>query len=151
MTNDVATTFAAWFGALGTFGLTVFEIYKYSKDKPNLKIICDFNREIVNEYLDGRTEVDKVQGTIWSITLANIGSKPVILTSVGVENHEGQDAIIGKDSIGNKVKKQKIEPGDSLNLIISEKLLSSKNLKTVVVTSAVGKRYRKRVYFWQKK
>lgn len=151
MSNDLATAIAAWFGAVGTSALTIFEIYKYSKDKPTLKISCKFNREIYNQLLDGKVEKDKQLGTIWSIDIANTGTKIVVVTGISVENHKGKDALITKDSIGYEIKKQKIEPGDSVSLTISEKLLDSKNLKTVVVSSAIGKEYRKRVYFWQKK
>lgn len=151
MSNELATTIAAWFGAFGTVGLTLFEVYKYLNDKPKLKISTRFNQELYTEYVDGKLEKDKVQGTVWTINLANNGSKAIIVTSVAVENHKGKNALITQDSVGNRINRYKLEPGDSTSLTISEKLLDSKNLKTVVVTSAVGKEYRERVYFWQKK
>lgn len=151
MTSDNLTTIAAWLGASGTVGLTLFEIFKYLKEKPSLKITCKFNREIYNQFIDGTLNKDQQLGTVWSIDLANNGTRTVIVTGVSVENHKGKDALITKDSIGHEIKRLKIEPGDSFSITISEKLLSSKNLKKVVVTSAIGKDYKKRIYFWQKR
>lgn len=148
--NIDPTVIAAWFGAIGTVLLFFFEVYKYAKDKPTLKLKIRFNQEIVDELEDGFKK-NKQIGSVWTINIANNWKMPIVIKSVAVINHKARNAIITKDALSNKIQYITLEVGTAFDVIVSEEMLDPKDVKTVIVTSGVGTQYKKRIYFWMKK
>lgn len=144
------TSIAAWFGAFGTVFLFFFEVYKYFKDKPIIKLSVRFNQQIYDE-LAGRLGRNKEIGDVWTVNIANTWKLPITVRSLAVENHKGKNALVTIDALKNPIRSIKLEPGSSFDVVISEEMLKPSKVKKVIVTSAVGTQYKKRIFFWMKK
>jgi len=142
------TEIAAWFGAAGTVVLTVFEIYKYKKDKAAIKIRVTRNLDIIGSTAQGK--LIKLNENVWCIEIINYGTKPIKILQVGVlfkeHTHKKKGAIITRDMYAD-INPFVLEAGDNKTITIGEELLKSQEIDYVQVVDATGKQHKQKARF----
>ena len=145
MNITVTAGTVAWYGAILSTVVFLFEIYKFWKDRPALKITYRTNQQVVADDGTGNF-VDTEKGTtFWTVAVSNTGAKDVIVTQVGVEwKGKSGGAVLTKDYSGH-VQRFTLVPGDSRTFTISEKLINHTKVKKFWAKDATGKEYKKRI------
>ncbi len=141
------TTLAAWFGAIVSFFLFLFEIFKYKNDKGKLRFRINYDMVFVGQTLSGDIKKAEPKILFWTIDLSNPGTKNVVFSQmffdfVGTKKH----AVITRDYYG-PINKFTLQPGESHQFLIHHSLVNPKKVKRVMVLDAVGNIYKKRVRY----
>lgn len=146
-----ATDMAAWFGALGTTVLALVEYHKWKKSRPQLRIACSFNLEIITSSRDGALHRVHPETTFWSINIANTGGEPIKIAQIGVERKDTDvHTLIARDYHG-PINAFTLIPGDSHSLTISNELIDFRQVKAVIVMDAIQNVYKKRLWGWRER
>jgi len=148
MTITISADFVAWYGAILSSCVFLFEIYRYLRDHARIKITYKTEQEIWGEDASGQLVNVEKGTTFWTVNIANTGTKDIIITQVGVEykNKKG-GAVISKDYTGH-IQRFTLIPGDSKTITISEKLVKHKEVRYFWVKDATGREYKKRINWW---
>jgi len=143
--SENSTVFAAWFGAIVSFLLFVFEIYKYRNDKGRLSFRIGYNMQVMGNHFGNLVNLSQAS-SFWSITIANTGSRDIVFNQLSFENKskDGMDWIMASDYNG-QINIFTLKPGESHNFTIDYKTVDPHKVKRVVVMDAVGKLYKKTV------
>lgn len=139
------TDLAAWFGAIVSLLLVAFEIYKYWNDKGKLKITYRFNLEIIGRTLAGDFRKMAEGKTFWSIDIANIGTKNIIVTTLTIARTDTKKFYMITKDFGGDIPRFTLIPGDNHSYSISNEMIDPKKVKEILITDAVGKTYKKKV------
>lgn len=141
------TDFAAWFGAIVSLLLIAFEIYKYWNDKGKLKITYRFNQEIIGRTFAGDFRKMAEGKTFWSIDIANVGSKNIIVTTLSLTHIDTKKFYMITKDFNGDIPRFTLIPGDNHSYTISNEMLDPKKVKGVFISDAVGNIYRKKVKY----
>lgn len=145
MSITITSGTVAWYGAILSTIVFLFEVFKFLKDRPALKIAYKTNQQIVADDGTGKF-VNVEKGTdFWTVSVANTGTKDVIVTQVGVEwKEKSGGAVLTKDYSGH-VQRFTLVPGDSRTFTISEKLIDHTKVKKFWAKDGTGNEYKKRI------
>jgi len=142
---EISANTVAWYGAIIATISLIWNIYKFWKDRPHLKITIAKDYKIVG--FDAlNKEVDLEAGkSFWLISIANVSKYKLTIDQVGVEWKDKKGgAIIVKDYNG-PIQVFELAPYTSKSLIISEDLLPLNKIKIVSVKDATGKIWKKKI------
>ncbi len=145
--NATSTDYVAWAGFLLSLALGAFELWKYWNDKPKLKITFRFNQEIMGLTGDGRISNMETGKTFWSVDVANIGSKNIIITAIEFTRTDTtKTGILTKDYSG-PINRYTLIPGDNHSYTIGNDLIDPKKAMAVFIKDATGKLYKKKIQY----
>lgn len=148
MIITITADVVAWYGAILSSSVFLFEIYRYLRDKARLKITYQTEQEIWGDQGNGQLVNLEKDTTFWTVNIANTGTKDIIIAQVGVEwKHKKGGAIISKDYTGH-IQRFTLTSGDSKTITISEKLVKHGEVKFFWVKDATGQDHKKRINWW---
>lgn len=138
----------AWYGAILSSAVFLFEVYRYLRDRARLKITYKTGQEIWGDTGNGRFINLEKGVSFWTVDIANTGTKDIIVTQVGVnwKNKKG-GAVISRDYTGF-IKRFTLVPGDSRAITISEKLIKHSDVRNFWVNDATGREFKKYINWW---
>lgn len=138
-----ATDYAAWAGFILSLLLGAFEFWKYWNDKAKLKITYRFNQEIMkmNEY--GQLINEPSGKVFWTVDVANVGSKNIIITSIAFARTDTKKMSILTKDLSGIIRRYTIAPGDNHSYTISNELLDPTKVKEAQIFDATGIVYKK--------
>ncbi len=144
------TDYAAWAGFILALLLGAFELWKYWNDKGKLKITYRFEQEILGRRLDGTFTKMENGKTFWSIDIANIGSKSIIVTTLTLTSTDTKKYYqVTKDFSGD-IPRFTLVPGDNHSYTLPNDLFNPRKLKGIIITDATGRNYKKDVKYSEK-
>lgn len=145
MQITITANVVAWYAAILSTIVFLFEVYRYIKDKAKLKITYNTEQEIWGDKGNGQLVNLEKDTSFWTVNIANTGTKDIIIIQVGVEwkNRKG-GGVISKDYTGS-IQRFTLVPGDSKTITISEKLVSHQEVRNFWVKDATGKDHKKRI------
>jgi len=140
-----STDIVAWSGLTLSVLIAIFDVYKYVNDKPKLKISTAYDKQIMayNAYGD---LTDKETGkTFWTVNVANVGNKPIILTDISFfRSDTNKTSILTKDYYGT-INRYTLTPGDSHTYTIPDELIPSNKTKEIQVRDATGNIFKRKI------
>jgi hypothetical protein len=146
--NVDSTKIAAWTGSIVSIGLGIFEFYKWKSSKPKIDIKCNFDQQIISMGYNGKLRNEHPDKNIWTIQLLNKRSQPIKVSTIGIEYKKKikmkGGAIITRDLYKN-INPFILPPGEQFQVFLEYKLIDPKNVKSVIVKDAVGKKYIKKI------
>lgn len=141
------TNYAAWAGFTLSFFLACFEIWKYYNNRAILKITYRFNLEIMKMNAYGDLTKEPSNKTYWTVDIANVGSKNIIITSIAFSHFDTKKmSMLTRDLLG-PIRRHTVIPGDNHSYTISTELLDPKKVNEVFIYDATGKVYKKRIRY----
>lgn len=143
---NIATIIAAWVGAIGTIGLTFFEIYKYFNNKAKVKFNVGSGFRIVGSTLEGKMVDMHPEKEFWSITVSNAGGKKVTITQITVERNDTEKMSMLTRDFHGPIDTYTLKPGGkNRTYTITEELIPFKNAKAIYLMDSTGKVYKHKI------
>lgn len=142
-----AADYAAWAGFVLSLLLGIFEFWKYANDRSKLKISCRFNQEILKMDYSGRLTKESSGKTFWSVDIANVGTKNIIITSIAFSQHGTKKKSMLINDLSGAIQKYTLAPGDNHSYTIKDELLDPKTIREVYLYDATGSVYKRKIKY----
>lgn len=139
---EISATTVAWSGAIIATSSLAIGIYKVWIDRPRLKFSIAQAYEIWGTDTNGAFKNLSPGKEFWTVQIANIGRRHIIIDAVGVEWRDKQGgAFISRDYNG-PVQRFELKPGYSRTITLDNTLIDPKRIKNIYVRDATGKLHR---------
>jgi hypothetical protein len=142
---EISADTVAWYGAIiATISLIVV-IYKIWIDRPRLKFSVAKEYEIWGTDINNAFRNLEPGKEFWTIQIANIGRRNIIIDAVGVEWRDKSGCTFISRDYNGSVQHFEIKPGDSRQIVIDTTFIDPKRVKNIFARDGTGKSYRYRL------
>jgi hypothetical protein len=134
----LSTDIVAWLGLTLSILVAIFDVYKYISDKPKLKISVVYDQQIMAHNGYGELTDQETGKTFWTVNVANVGNKPIIITHISfLRSDTDKTSILTKDYFGT-ISRYTLIPGDGHTYTIPDELIPPNKTREIHVCDATG-------------
>ena len=135
---------AAWFAAIGTVALTIFEAWKYYHSRPRLILEFKQHQTYSMDFDDYYLKDKATDRGSWVIIIRNPSSKPIHCNKIVVFDLLKEDPSFPVDHDQGVVRPFTVEPYSSTFYMFSDSFMNPKEISYVGVEDELGKVHRKK-------
>jgi hypothetical protein len=127
--------------------LGTFEFYRYWNDRAWLKISARYDQQIMAMDAYGRFTDQETGKTFWSLDVANVGRKPIIITGVSLKRNDIKKMSLITEDYSGLINRYTLSPGDSHSYTIADELMNPKKVIEASLFDATGKVHKKKLRY----